>query len=135
MFQDRKTQIKDNFELVGIECGSGWYGLIMPIIIELNKFNKEQKTNAWEDLKPSQIKEKWGGLRFYCSPSEHIPEHIYKMIKKAEELSYHICEKCGSPKDVGRTTSGWITTLCKIRNTFCYKDTAKMKIKHTIISH
>ena len=102
-------------EYYGIGCDYGWYGLVMPIIIEIGKFNKEQKTvnPAWEDLKPAQIKEKWGGLRFYCLPSEHIPEHINKMIKKAEELSYHICEKCGSPKDVGRTNSGWITTLCK----------------------
>ena len=115
MFQDWKTKILRNmntcYELFGIECGYGWYGLVMPILRELKKYNKEQKeiNPEWEDIKPGQIKEKWGGLRFYCS----APEHIQKMIEKAEKLSYHICEKCGSPKDVGITSTGWIKTLCK----------------------
>jgi len=57
----------------------------------------------------NQIKEKFGGLRYYYSGGD---DTIYGMVSLAESLSYKICETCGSTKDIGQT-SGWITTLCK----------------------
>ena len=56
-----------------------------------------------------QIKEKFGGLRFYYSGGD---KEIDGMVSLAESLSYHICESCGTTIDVGRT-SGWVTTICK----------------------
>jgi hypothetical protein len=56
-----------------------------------------------------QIKEKFGGLRFYYSGGDKT---IYGMVSLAESLSYRICETCGSTKEIGQTM-GWITTLCK----------------------
>jgi hypothetical protein len=56
-----------------------------------------------------QIKEKFGGLRFYYSGGD---EAICGMVNLAESLSYKICEDCGSTKDIGYT-KGWITTMCK----------------------
>lgn len=54
----------------------------------------------------SQIKEKFGSLCLYCisTPSS---------IRVLEKASYLTCEECGSNKDIGRTTTGWIKTLCK----------------------
>lgn len=57
-----------------------------------------------------QIKEKFGGLRFYVNNSCHA---INGMISFAESLCYHTCMKCGSMKDVTQTKTTWISTLCK----------------------
>ena len=42
----------------------------------------------------SQVKEKFGGLRFYVQGA--IDEH-YNYIRFAESLSYRTCEVCGAP--------------------------------------
>jgi len=55
----------------------------------------------------SQVKEKFGGLRFYTNGYTDV---IQGMISMAESMSYRTCEVCGSP---GRSNSyGWISTLC-----------------------
>lgn len=64
-----------------------------------------------------QIKEKFGGLRFYYSGGD---DEIAGMVSLAENLSYHICESCGNTKDIGYT-KGWITTMCKE----CYEKNPK----------
>ena len=57
--------------------------------------------------KASQVKEKYGGLRFYmtCDTDE-----IFNLIEKAEALSLKTCEECGQPGE--EKGGGWIHTLC-----------------------
>ena len=55
----------------------------------------------------SQVKEKFGGLRFYTNGYN---EAVSAMISMAESMSYRTCEVCGNP---GRSNNyGWISTLC-----------------------
>jgi hypothetical protein len=55
----------------------------------------------------SQVKEKFGGLRFYTNG---YTDGISAMISMAESMSYRTCEVCGNP---GRSNNhGWISTLC-----------------------
>jgi len=68
------------------------------------------KNNFLYDLRIVEIKEKYGGLRFYIGP---IPKDskLFEIINKYEEMSYHYCMLCGHPAK----TSGnghWIETLC-----------------------
>jgi len=57
----------------------------------------------------SQVKEKFGGLRFYVQAAT---DKHYQYITFAESMSYRTCEQCGNP---GKTyTDGWHTTLCDI---------------------
>jgi hypothetical protein len=56
-----------------------------------------------------QIKEKFGGLRFYYSGGD---DEISGMVNLAENMSYGICETCGTTENVGRT-QGWIYVVCK----------------------
>lgn len=57
----------------------------------------------------SQVKEKFGGLRFYVNSAT---DNQYALISFAESMSYRTCETCGAP---GKTyTDGWHTTLCDI---------------------
>lgn len=54
-----------------------------------------------------QVKEKFGGLRFYYSGGD---EYVDGLVAMAEALSYVTCEQCGK---VGKPNEiGWIVTLC-----------------------
>lgn len=55
-----------------------------------------------------QVKEKFGGLRFYYSGGD---EYIAGLVSMAESMSDRTCEVCGSPGT--HTEGGWIRTLCE----------------------
>jgi hypothetical protein len=66
----------------------------------------------------SQVKEKYGGLRFYMTSAT---DEMYDLISEAEHKSEEICEVCGNE---GRPSGeGWITTLCNS----CRAETSKGK--------
>ena len=54
-----------------------------------------------------QIKEKFGGLRFYigCGTQE-----MFDLIEDAEDKSITICEECGRPGTL--RNGGWLVTRC-----------------------
>lgn len=55
-----------------------------------------------------QIKEKFGGLRFYYEGGD---EYIAGLVQMAEAWASRACEQCGKP---GRSrTKGWIKVLCE----------------------
>ena len=82
------------------ECNSGWYPLIKALIEDLIAM-------GW-DKKICQVKEKFGGLRFYINSGT---DEMYDRISKAENDSYEICERTGKPGKL-RNDIGWYTTLC-----------------------
>jgi hypothetical protein len=86
-----------------VSCGEGWHDLIYTLCQEIIKNDPLRETRA------SQVKEKFGGLRFY---TYNGTESIFKLINDAEQKSYKICEVCGSKVGV-KQTKGWIITLCK----------------------
>lgn len=55
----------------------------------------------------TQIKEKFGGLRIY---GHEFTDYISGAVTLAEDMSYKLCEVCGSPGTL--RTGGWIRTLC-----------------------
>jgi len=57
----------------------------------------------------SQMKEKFGGLRFYADNTDDI---IDGMIDMAEYMCESTCQDCGSEEDLG-LTRGWISVLCR----------------------
>lgn len=95
------------FEAWGIECSDGWNDLLdqlcEKIEIELDNAPELKKY-----FKVNQVKEKFGGLRFYVSGAN---EKILSTIDLFEELSYNICERCGNEAKC-RKIDGWIYTLC-----------------------
>lgn len=60
-----------------------------------------------EQVVVSQVKEKFGGLRFYYDGGD---DKIRGMVGMAESLSAITCEECGAPGD--QRHDGWIRTLC-----------------------
>jgi len=86
----------------GFCCGDGWYD----IIYDLSKVLEPNGIVA------SQVKEKFGTLRFYICGGDENTDHdaVRAAIDKAEELSTKTCEYCGKP---GSLRSGsWLKTLC-----------------------
>jgi len=59
--------------------------------------------------KASQVKEKFGGLRFYMSCGT---DEMFDLIDEADTASYKICEECASG-DATQNDVGWIRTLCE----------------------
>jgi hypothetical protein len=94
-YKDREP-IKDS----GFFCiGNGWLGIVKSLIEDLIQL-------GW-DKQICQVKEKFGGLRFYINSGS---DEIHKRIAEAESKSHEVCEKCGEP---GKSISGsWIFTLC-----------------------
>lgn len=54
-----------------------------------------------------QVKEKFGGLRFYAN---HVNDAIRERIGTAAKESFHTCEICGQPGKLREV--GLIKTLC-----------------------
>jgi hypothetical protein len=54
-----------------------------------------------------QIKEKFGGLRFYYDGGD---EYISGLVSMAESWAGNTCETCGEKGE--RRSGGWIRTLC-----------------------
>lgn len=75
---------------------------------DVMKDGKRMTADPAPQVVASQVKEKFGTLRFYHSGGD---DAIAGMIRMAEEMSGTTCEECGKP---GTTTQGgWIRTLCK----------------------
>ena len=106
--------------LWGIECGDGWYQLIDSLCgtIQhyLDRVNNRRARDAHAaprhdekvpQVVASQVKEKFGGLRFYYDGGD---EHISGAVSMAESMSFTTCDVCGSP---GEQVSGhYIRILC-----------------------
>lgn len=71
-----------------------------------------------------QMKEKFGGLRFYIDGGD---DHIEGMISMAEHMCYNMCQHCGTKENLG-VTDGWITICCKD----CSKESTNWKPKSQI---
>lgn len=75
--------------------------------LEIKNGKHREPAHAVSQVVVTQIKEKFGGLRFYYSGGD---EHISGMVTMVEALSIVTCEACGAPGS--KTRSGWIRVLC-----------------------
>jgi hypothetical protein len=85
----------------GFECGDGWYSLIHVV--------SELLTKHSPDIYAVQVKEKFGGLRFYHSACD---DYSLGVEMTAGTLSSSICEICGAP-GLLNDNEGWWSTRCE----------------------
>jgi len=90
----------------GVCCGDGWYWVLDNLCYLLQW---DTDNNHHPQLVASQVKEKYGTLRFYTYGCN---ERQQGMINFAERLSSIVCENCGSMNKV-KQTKGWVITLCE----------------------
>ena len=92
--------MRSDLEWTKLCVGPGWAGIVDRLITDLLEL-------GW-DGKVSQVKEKFGGLRFYiCGGTEEM----FDRIDRAESESLETCEECGEPGTL--KDGGWLRTLCK----------------------
>lgn len=110
---------RDKLFIFAISCGLGWKKIVLELAEELDKiwdgYQKKKGSDCWALL---QVKEKFGGLRFYAGYPEDSGEDAkarveksYAAIDRAETEAWQTCERCGKP---GHTTGkGYIATVCE----------------------
>lgn len=110
LYKQHSWSMQDTCMCWGFECDDGWFDLIY----QLSKDIVEKSKNKIQAI---QVKEKFGGLRFYYqwitedNTSLKFHREIEKLIEEAENKSYKICEICGNPGEPNE--NGWISTLCE----------------------
>ena len=119
--RDKVVEKRYAFPMFGVECHKGWEALYLPLLQLCDILG----------IEVHQVKEKFGGLRFYIGGGATIENAamVYALIHAMEHMSYTVCEECGicnnhyratdyldknhhNPAKV--TTEGsWLLTLCE----------------------
>ncbi len=123
-----------------VSCGRGWQKVILQLALDIDKvwggFGKWKPDEIWC---PVQVKEKFGGLRFYTELWVNIDAGddpaviedyqkrcaaMRKLTDEAETKCWNLCEQCGKelaeerPVEMSgskgiRTVGGWWRTVCQ----------------------
>lgn len=104
---DKYPSIFKGMPRSGFYVGNGWLPMIERLCALIDHYVKNLSQEERGDIFVAQVKEKFGGLRFYMEGST---PYIDGMIAMAESMSYITCEECGAPGE--RRSGGWIRVLC-----------------------
>ena len=93
----------------GFAVGPGWWPILEALCSQIQHHIdwKNKKSTVVPQVTVAQIKEKFGGLRFYYDNGD---EYISGLVSMAESWAACSCEICGAPGE--RRSGGWIRTLC-----------------------
>ena len=86
-------------------CPTGWENIVYNLTKDL--------LQIWPDMHVMQVKQKFGGLRYYFNtePPDDLRQRVYKKVDEAEKQARNACEKCGRaglPTYIG----SWLLVLC-----------------------
>jgi hypothetical protein len=132
IFKDRHASMRTTAMCWGFAVGDGWFKIIDNACwLVQQHIDHERSTRArilrkkrnkeplfdWEvetllkdattQTVATQIKEKFGTLRFYYRGGD---DYVDGVISMAESMSAVTCEQCGNPGK--RNGGGWLTVLC-----------------------
>jgi len=100
-----------------IEVRDGWF----PLVEKGFEITQKYRNLGVANLEVVEVKEKFGGLRFYTSHTydtgNNLMDKFHEEIRELEEESFGTCEACGvfgsGPGYVEtKSIGGWLTTLC-----------------------
>jgi len=96
------------------DSNPGWFELVDELDRHLGYVSPQYRID--------QIKEKFGGLRFYAKfvpHSDDSPERVRvaaqlfrRLIDETERRSWDHCDQCGDPANLYQTSEGWLYTAC-----------------------
>ena len=112
IFRQKDLSMQETAMCWGIETGDGWFNIVDMLCCQIQWHIEHnlKKDEAGEDIQveATQIKEKFGTLRFYYHGGN---EFIRGLVSMAEGISGRICEDCGAPGT--QNSKGWIRTQCE----------------------
>jgi hypothetical protein len=91
----------------GFTHDDGWFDILWRLCEDLEPLVAEFEAAGGHKFEVLQVKEKFGGLRFYVN---HKSDAIRQRIEAAIEESFHNCEICEKPGNLREY--GLIKTLC-----------------------
>jgi hypothetical protein len=101
-----KLRIPEAFSKT-IDVDEGWYQIVVDCSKEID--------TIYPHYKILQIKQKFGGLRFYLDihgdATNEQRNQIYEVIRKYEKLAEKTCEATGLPGVPMKSPYGWVKTL------------------------
>lgn len=95
----------------GIDTGDGWFKLLHDLLTKIQFIC----TKANVECQASQVKEKYGTLRFYYSSAGDLHDIIGDVVQAAEIQSTYICESCGEAGNIN--DGGWLSVRCSLCRT------------------
>lgn len=107
LFSHRYADMSETCMCWGFECGDGWEPIIREAAIKIEAINNARPEYEW--IRASQVKEKYGTLRFYLTSDI---DEAFVAVSEAEEKSESICEQCGGPGEL--RGYGWVYTACDV---------------------
>ncbi len=94
----------------GVAVGDGWLPIIQVLCSHIQThidWRNKTKEGSVTQVVVEQIKEKFGGLRFYYQGGD---DYIDGLVSMAESWALRTCETCGNLGS--RRSGGWVRTLC-----------------------
>jgi len=101
-FKNKYPDLFADKNFCGFDCNEGWKDILERLFVKIA--DDMRRIGSTVD----QVKEKFGGLRFYTSTCNDV---IDEAINEAEKEAWKTCEYCGSKEDI-KTEGGWLKTLC-----------------------
>ena len=87
-----------------IDVDEGWYQIVVDCDKELTAIDPHYQI--------FQIKEKFGGLRYYFQPSQSDTlKAMIEVVSKYEAIAARTCEATGGPGVLMKSIGGWRKTL------------------------
>ena len=91
-----------------IDVDEGWYQIVVDCDKQLSAIDPQYTI--------LQIKQKFGGLRYYFQPSsseynDELWEKMNAIVHTYEDIAWVTCEVTGNPGVLMKSSSGWYKTL------------------------
>lgn len=107
LYQDRNAPMNRTAMCWGFDVGDGWFSIIWHASQKIEKILREKYAGVEHPPRASQVKEKFGTMRFYMSSGD---DDIWAITDAAEAASVGVCENCGALGSI--RDDGWLRTLC-----------------------
>jgi hypothetical protein len=91
-FRDLYGDVTQTCLHFGFQHRDGWFDLVWRLCEQIDKV-----VGDGTPFKVAQVKQKFGGLRFYFEGGNDVIHAINALTTTAEQESFHICEVCGQP--------------------------------------